>query len=61
MSPPCFTPEFKDEAVRQITDRGNSVADVSADSSTKGLMLLSQTKQTNKPLSCSLQKVKFSD
>jgi transposase len=30
MSPPRFTPEFKDEAVRQITERGYSVADVSA-------------------------------
>ena len=30
MSPPRFTPEFKDEAVRQITDRGYSVAVVSA-------------------------------
>jgi transposase len=30
MSPPHFTPEFKDEAVRQIVDRGYSVAEVSA-------------------------------
>ena len=30
MSPPRFTPEFKEEAVRQITERGHSVADVSA-------------------------------
>jgi hypothetical protein len=30
MSPPRFTPEFKDEAVRQITERGYSVAEVSA-------------------------------
>ena len=29
MSPPRFTPEFKDEAVRQITKRGYSVAEVS--------------------------------
>ncbi len=30
MSPPRFTPEFKEEAVRQITARGYSVAYVSA-------------------------------
>ena len=30
MSPPRFTPEFKDEAVRQIIERGYSVAAVSA-------------------------------
>lgn len=30
MSPPRFTPEFKDEAVRQITELGYSVAEVSA-------------------------------
>ena len=30
MSPPRFTPEFKDEAVRQIIERGYSVAEVSA-------------------------------
>ena len=30
MSSPHFTPEFKDEAVRQITERGYSVAEVSA-------------------------------
>jgi transposase-like protein len=30
MSPPRCTPEFKDEAVRQITERGYSVAEVSA-------------------------------
>ena len=30
MSPPRFTPEFKDEAVRQIIERGHSVAEVSA-------------------------------
>ena len=30
MSPPRFTPEFKDEVVRQITERGYSVAEVSA-------------------------------
>jgi transposase len=30
MSQPLFTPEFKDEAVRQITEQGYSVADVSA-------------------------------
>ena len=30
MSPPRFTPEFKDEAVRQITERGYSFAEVSA-------------------------------
>ena len=29
MSNKRFTPEFKDEAVRQITERGYSVADVS--------------------------------
>ena len=29
MSSQRFTPEFKDEAVRQITERGYSVADVS--------------------------------
>ena len=28
MSLPRFTPEFKDEAVRQITERGHSVVDV---------------------------------
>jgi hypothetical protein len=28
MSPPRFTPEFKDEAVRQITERGYSVVSV---------------------------------
>lgn len=27
MSPPRFTPEFKDEAVRQIIERGYSVAE----------------------------------
>jgi transposase len=30
VSPSRFTPEFKDEAVRQITERGYSVAEVSA-------------------------------
>ena len=30
MSSPRFTPEFKDEAVRQITERCYSVAEVSA-------------------------------
>ncbi len=30
MSLPRFTPEFKDEAVRQIIERGYSVAEVSA-------------------------------
>lgn len=30
MSTPRFTPEFKQEAVRQIVDRGHSVAEVSA-------------------------------
>ena len=30
MSLPRFTLEFKDEAVRQITERGYSVAEVSA-------------------------------
>jgi transposase len=30
MLPPRFIPEFKDEAVRQITGRGYSVAEVSA-------------------------------
>ena len=30
MSPPRFTPEFKYEAVCQITERGYSVAEVSA-------------------------------
>lgn len=30
MSTPRFTPEFKDEAVRQITERGYLVAEVSA-------------------------------
>ena len=30
MSPPRFTPEFKDEVVRQIIERGYSVAEVPA-------------------------------
>ena len=30
MSPPRFTLEFKDELVRQITERGYAVAEVSA-------------------------------
>jgi transposase len=30
MSPTCVTPEFKDQAVRQITERGYLVAEVSA-------------------------------
>jgi len=30
MSPPRFTLEFKDESVRQITERGYAVAEVSA-------------------------------
>ncbi len=30
MSSPRFTPEFKDEAVRQIIERGYSIAEVSA-------------------------------
>ena len=30
MSPPRITPEFKDEAVRQITERGYAVAEVSS-------------------------------
>jgi transposase len=30
MSPPCFIPEFKDKAVRQITERGYSVAELSS-------------------------------
>ena len=30
MSPPRFTPEFKDEAVRKIAERGYSVAEFSA-------------------------------
>ena len=29
MSKQRYTPEFRDEAVRQITERGHSVADVS--------------------------------
>ena len=29
MGTPRFTPEFKEEAVRQITERGYSIADVS--------------------------------
>ncbi len=29
MGTPQFTPEFKEEAVRQITERGYSVAEVS--------------------------------
>ncbi len=29
MGTPRFTPEFKEEAVRQVTERGYSVADVS--------------------------------
>lgn len=29
MGTPRFTPEFKEEAVRQITERGYSVAEVS--------------------------------
>jgi transposase len=29
MSPARFTPDFKDEAVRQITERGYSVAEIS--------------------------------
>ena len=29
MSNQCYTPEFKEEAVRQIVDRGYSVTDVS--------------------------------
>ena len=29
MGTPRFTPEFKEEAVRQVTERGSSVADVS--------------------------------
>ena len=28
--PPRFTPEFKEEAVKQVTERGYSVAEVSA-------------------------------
>ena len=28
MSSPRYTPEFKDEAVRQVVDRGHSVAEV---------------------------------
>ena len=28
MSPPRFTSEFKDEAVKQVIDKGNSVVDV---------------------------------
>lgn len=30
MSTPRFTPEFKEEAVRQVVDRGYSVAEVAA-------------------------------
>lgn len=30
MSTPRFTPEFKQEAVRQVVERGHTVADVSA-------------------------------
>ena len=30
MSTPRFTPEFKQETVRQIVERGHSVAEVSA-------------------------------
>lgn len=30
MGTPRFTPEFKEEAVRQVTERGYSVADVAA-------------------------------
>ncbi|EDZ4579550.1 transposase, partial [Salmonella enterica] len=29
MGTPRFTPEFKEEAVRQITERGYSIAEVS--------------------------------
>ena len=48
MSPPRFTPEFKDEAVRQITERGYSVAEVSARLGVSAL--LSHTKQISKPM-----------
>ncbi len=65
MSPPRFTPEFKDEAVRQITERGYSVAEVSArlgvsahSACTNGSVLLSPTKQISKPASCLLPKLK---
>jgi transposase len=30
MSQPRYTPEFKEEAVRQVVDRGHSVAEVSS-------------------------------
>ncbi len=30
MGTPRFTPEFKEEAVKQVTERGYSVADVAA-------------------------------
>ena len=30
MGTPRFTPEFKEEAVKQVTDRGYSVSDVAA-------------------------------
>jgi transposase len=30
MSTQRFTPEFKEEAVRQVVDRGHSVAEISA-------------------------------
>ena len=68
MSPPRFTPEFKDEAVRQIVDRGYSQSLKSQQglafhrtAFTSGLKLLSQTKPTNKTPNCLLEKVKFSD
>ena len=56
MSPPRFTPEFKDEAVRQIIERGYSVAEVlarlgvSAHSLYKWVSAENQTKQISKPM-----------
>ncbi len=30
MSTPRYSPEFKEEAIKQVTERGHSVADVGA-------------------------------
>jgi hypothetical protein len=67
MSPPRFSLNLKTKQF--VKSSGKATQSLKSQqglefqrtASTSGLMLLSQTKPTNKPPSCWLQKVKFSD
>ncbi len=67
MSSKFLTPEFKEDVVRQITERGYSVAVVSARLGVSahvlynGWVLLNSARQINRSTSCLLLKAKFLD